>query len=98
MMLHNKVGFQNSLNMFAHAKALKYNMLTAKAQNMTQITRCKSSMMVNSFGAEERQQNSIFKDRQEYVDEESVATPYLPSQMIKRSQDVSCDERSVISG
>lgn len=23
-------GFQNSLNMFAHAKALKYNMLTAK--------------------------------------------------------------------
>ena len=55
-------------------------------------------MMVNSLGAEERQQNSIFKDRQEYVDEESVATPYLPSQMIKRSQDVSCDERSVISG
>ena len=49
--MHNKVGFQNSLNMFAHAKALKYNMLTAKAQNMTQITRCKSSMMANSFEA-----------------------------------------------
>ena len=97
-MFHNKAGFQNSLNMFAHAKALKYNMLTAKPQNIAQMTRCKSSIMTSSFGAEERQQNSIFKERQEYVDEESVGTPNLPSYMVKRSQDVSCDERSVISG
>ena len=58
---------QNSLNQFAHAQAIKYNMLTAKPQaGNNAMLKCKSSLFNDD--------QSIFKEKQGYVDQEDPKT------------------------
>jgi hypothetical protein len=74
--------YQNSLNYFAHTKALKYNMITARSK--MNIQRSATSHEQHSFGL----QQSIFVDKPS-VDEDTVNFNYV-------NQD-SADEPSMIS-